>query len=201
MNGSQTHVHPEHRYAIANGSVTEGIGAIGVIVLAILGLAGVLTNAFASIATIVAGLVFLADGMLARSAAHRLHMEGAPANIGFGANAGFYAGLAAIVLSILSFFQTTPARLISVAVLAMGAALFLGGGALERLNAMSRQPQETHTAWASNDSGSTFVGLGVAVLGILAVIGLIPMTLSLVGLLCLGAGALFSSAPSEAAQT
>ena len=41
-------------------------------------------------------------------------------------------------------------------------------------------------------SGSVFMGLAVTVLGILAVIGLVPMTLTLVGFLCLGAGAFFS---------
>jgi hypothetical protein len=203
MNGSQIHVHHERRYlpeTKASGSVTEGVGAVSVIALSILGLIGVLTNAFASIATVIAGLVFLADSMLARSAAYRLHEEGAAAGLGAGASAGFYAGLGSIVLGIVSFFQAMPERAISIAVLAMGAALFVSGGPLARLNASTQQPQESNTTWSIH-SGGAFLGLAVTVLGILAVIGYMPMTLSLVGLLCLGTGALFSEAPSEAAQT
>jgi len=204
MNGSQTQVNPMHRYlpeTIASGSVTEGIGAIGVVILAILGLAGVFTNIVASVGTIVAGAVFWADSMLARSAAHTLHLEGAPSGIGAGASAGFFGGLAAIILGILSFFQMTPEHLVSVAVLVLGAAMFLSGGTLARLNVLLVQPQGAAGAGWTIGSGSAFMGLAVTVLGILAVIGLVPMTLALVGLLCLGAGALFSGAPGEAVQT
>jgi hypothetical protein len=198
MNGSETHVHPAHRHIpdrIASGSVTEGIGAISVIVLAILGLSGVLTNVVASIGTIVAGLVFLADGMLAASTVQTLHLHSTQSGIGSGASAGFFAGLAAIILGVLSFFQAMPARMLSVAVLAMGGSLFLSGGMLARLNALLQHPQGS---WVGLDSGGAFIGLAVSVLGILGIIGIVPMTLALVGLLCLGAGALFSSAPTEA---
>jgi hypothetical protein len=41
--------------------------------------------------------------------------------------------------------------------------------------------------------GSLLIGLAAVVLGILAIIGLVPMTLVLVGLMSLGGCALFSS--------
>lgn len=191
MNGSQTQTHP---LAFASGSVTEGIGAISAIVLAILGLAGVFTNIVASAGTIVIGAVFLADSLLAKSAAHTLHIQGASTwGMGNGVTAGFFAGIAGIVLGILSFFQVTPEHLLSVAVLVYGGALLLSGGTLARLNALLHQPQSLAPAVPSGlGSGSVFMGLAVTVLGILAVIGLVPMTLLLVGLLCLGTAALFS---------
>ena len=202
MNDSGIQTHPLHRYfpeTLAGGSVMEGIGAISAIVLAILGLAGVFTNIVASVAVIVVGAVFLADSMLARSAIQSLSAQGIQSGIGGGATAGFFAGLAGIVLGILSFFQTTPEHLVAVAVLVFGGALFLSGGTLARLNWLLNHPQTADSAPMVTGSGSAIMGLAVAVLGILAVIGLAPMTLALVGLLCLGTGALFSGASAEAA--
>ena len=185
MNTSEQ-THPLHRYlpeSLAGGSVTEGIGALSTIVLAILGLAGIFTNIVASVATIVIGAVFLAESMLARAAV-RTSAEGVRAGIGGGMTAGFFAGIAGIVLGILSFFRPEPGILVAVALLVYGAALLLSGGTLSRLSWLP----EAEAA----GSGSVLMGLAVTVLGILAVIGLVPMTLALVGLLCLGAGAFFS---------
>jgi hypothetical protein len=203
MNATEAQSHPMQRIwheTIAGSSVTEGIGALSAIVLAILGLAGVFTNIVASVATIVVGAIFLAESMLARSAAHSLSLRGVHTGIGSGASASFFAGIAGIVLGILSFFHPSPERLVSVSVLAFGAALFLGGGAYARLSSLLNQPESAASAATTTPSGGVFAGLAVTVLGILAVVGLMPMTLALVGLLCLGAAALFSSTPGELAQ-
>ena len=204
MNASdQTHAL-HHRYlpeAFAHGSVTEGIGALCTIVLAILGLAGLLTNVLASIATIVIGAVFLADSMLARAAISTLAERSVRSGAEEGMTAGFFAGIAGIVLGILSFFHPDPSKFVAMAVLAFGSSLLLSGGMLSRLNWLLRNspggellrssPGGESSELVSN-SGSIFMGLAVTVLGILAVIGLVPMTLSLVGLLCLGIGAFFA---------
>ncbi|HTV40056.1 MAG TPA: hypothetical protein VMF08_05750 [Candidatus Sulfotelmatobacter sp.] len=200
MNASEQ-AHPLHRYlpeTLTSGSVTEGIGALGVIVLAILGLAGIFTNIVAPVATIVIGAVFLADSMLARSAISALNERGIRAGSGSGMTAGFFAGIAGIVLGILSFFHSAPV-FVAVSLLVYGGALLLSGGTLARLNWLLTNPEGADSAAAAGGSGSAFMGLAVTVLGILAVIGLVPMTLSLVGLLCLGASAFFSGT-SEAIQ-
>ncbi|HEV2455928.1 MAG TPA: hypothetical protein VGY98_16810 [Verrucomicrobiae bacterium] len=192
MNGQITN-HPLHRVwpeAIAGGSVTEGIGALSAVVLAILGLAGVFTNIVASVATIVVGAVLLADSMLAKSAVHTINAQGATSGLSAGMGAGFFGGIAGIVLGILSFFHPMPEKLISVAVLVFGAALFMGSGTLASLT-------RPHHTLAGPSSGTPFMGLAVTVLGILAVIGLAPMTLALAGLLGLGATALFGSSTVE----
>ncbi|HEY1790422.1 MAG TPA: hypothetical protein VGJ73_19905 [Verrucomicrobiae bacterium] len=201
MNASES-THPLHRLlpeTLAGGSVTEGIGALSTIVLAILGLAGIFSNIVASIATIVIGAVFLADSMLARAAVNTLNAHGMQSGIGGGMTAGFFAGLAGIVLGILSFFRPVPDMFVAVAVLVFGSALLLSGGTLARLNWPLNNPQDANAAWAAG-SGSVFMGLAVTVLGILAVIGLVPMTLALVGLLCLGTGAFFTGSGSTAQQ-
>lgn len=194
MNASES-THSLHRYlpeTLASGSVTEGIGAFGTIVLAILGLAGVFTNIVAPVATIVIGAVFLAESMLARAAVNTLNAQGIRSGLGSGMTAGFFAGIAGIILGILSFFHPVPDMFIAVAVLVYGAALLLSGGTLARLNWLVTNTQEANSLEWSGGSGSVFMGLAVTVLGILAVIGLVPMTLALVGLLCLGTGAFFS---------
>lgn len=197
MNASES-THSLHRYlpeTLASGSVTEGIGALGTIVLAILGLAGIFTNIVASVATIVIGAVFLADSMLARSAEYTLNAQGIRSGMGSGMTAGFFAGIATIVLGILSFFHPADI-LVAVSVLVLGGALLLSGGTLARLSWLMANPGASGEAWSGAGSGSVFMGLAVTVLGILAVIGLVPMTLSLVGLLCLGTGAFFSGSNS-----
>lgn len=194
MNTSEQ-THPLHRYmpeSLTGGSVTEGIGALGAVVLAILGLAGIFSNIVASVAAIVIGAVFLADSMLARAAVSTLNAQGISSGIGSGMSAGFFAGIAGIVLGILSFFHAAPV-LLAVAVLVYGAALLLSAGGLARLNwLLASSPESRSEAVAEAGSGNVFMGLSVTVLGILAVIGLVPMTLTLVGFLCLGAGAFFS---------
>jgi hypothetical protein len=193
MNASEQ-AHPLHRYlpeTLTGGSVTEGIGALGVIVLAILGLAGIFTTIVASVATIVIGAVFLADSMLAKAAISALNERGIRSGAGSGMGAGFFAGMAGIVLGILSFFHSAPV-FVAVSLLVYGGALLLSGGTLARLNWLLTNPEGAESAAAASSSGSAFMGLAVTVLGILAVIGLVPMTLALVGLLCLGASAFFS---------
>jgi hypothetical protein len=203
MNASEVHSHPVQRIlheTVAGSSMTEGIGAICTIVLAVLGLAGAFTNVVASIATIVVGAIFLADNMLARSTLRTLNAKGVHAGLGSGVSASFFAGIAGIVLGILSFFNPMPERLVSVAVLVFGAALFLGAGTYARLNWLLSHPEDAGSAATATVNGGVFAGLAVTVLGILAVVGLAPMTLALVGLLCLGTAALFSGTPSEMAQ-
>lgn len=178
-------------------SVPERIGAIGTIILAILGLAGIYDNIVASVAAIVMGAAFLTDGLAASAASRRMHLQGTmrPAmEWGGGVNAGFFAGLASVVLGILSFFRITSQTLLAVTVLVLGGALLLGAGAAATRMAWLAQSTSANlqgTA-APISSGSMFVGIAAVVLGILAIVGLAPMTLVLVGFLVLGAGALFS---------
>lgn len=207
MNTTETHTVHGHLSesllsGIAAGSVTEGIGAIGAMILAIIGLAGILPSAMASIATIVIGTVILMEGGLAGVAGRWLSAQSATEKhslaLGGGVTAEFFGGLAGIILGILGLFQAMPETLLAVAVLVFGAALLLGGGSILRLNRWLQLQNQvaaqdmSQTLAATNLGGFVLIGLATVVLGILAVIGLVPMTLILVGLLSLGASALFS---------
>lgn len=197
---SETHI--EYFSGIANGSVTEGAGAIATIILTIIGLAGVFANIVAPVATIVIGAVFLMEGVWVNAVARRTSSQSQGARgtlgVGNGVSSGFFGGLAGIVLGILALFRTVPGTgadmLLAAAVLVYGAALLVGSGAISHLTAI----QNPANPAAAASSGSMFVGLASVVLGILAVIGLVPMTLILVGLLSLGSGALFSGASASA---
>lgn len=194
--------HTEYFNGIAGGSLAEGAGAIATIILAIIGLAGVFANIVAPVAAIVIGAVFLMEGVVLNATTKRLNSQSAKRTLGMAnsVTAGFFGGLAGIVLGILALFQTAPGNrpevLLAVAVLVYGATLLVGGGAFSRLTATP----EPSTTTGTMSSGGQLIGLGTVVLGILAIIGLVPMTLVLVGLLSLGGGALFSG-PNIASET
>ena len=187
---SETHM--EYFSGIAGGSMTEGAGAIAAIILSIIRLAGVFADIVAPIAVIVIGAVFLMEGVWLGAATRRQNAQATRRSLGLanGVSAGFFSGLAGIVLGILALFRASPATstdvLMAVAVLVYGSALLVGGGAFSRLAGTA------DTALATVNSGSLLVGMAAVVLGILAVIGLVPMTLVLVALLSLGGAALFT---------
>lgn len=173
--------------------MAEAIGAIGALVLAIIGLAGVLPNLMASIATIVIGADLLAEGCaIGARYRHRFAQSAVQAHglQGTGYLAGeFIGGTAGIVLGILALFRADPTPMLAVAVLVFGATLLISGAATRSQWFVATQAEGAprEVAAASAPSGHMLVGLGAVVLGILAVIGLVPMTLILVGLLSLGA--------------
>lgn len=162
----------------------EAVGAIATIALAIVGLAGVLRPIMASIATIVIGAALLLEGG-SMGAAQVSSRTGEFESASGGFSTPFLGGVAGIVLGILALLGVASITLVSVALIVFGAAFLLSGVA--QANSL-----------AAATGGNTFVGLAAVVLGILAVVGLNPIVLVLVGLLVLGAGALFSGSAQGA---
>ena len=183
---------------IAGGPITEGIGAIATMALAIIGLAGVFVNVMAAVATIVIGALIMMEGGLAGVAHRWVHSQDAaeeqPLEMSGGVTAGFLGGLAGIVLGILALFREAPETLLAVAMLVFGASLLLGAGAAYRVSGSpsSRSKTSAQGMAATIPGGVTLVALAAIVLGILAIVGLVPITLTLAGLLSLGANALLS---------
>ena len=197
MNG--THVQSAHAPArewnltrAAGGSITEAIGALGAVVLAVIGLAGLVPNLMASVATIIVGAAILLEGI-----AYTQLPSGSRWVQSRGFSAELLGGLAGIVLGILALFGTYPETLLAVALIVFGAALLLSTIEFsQRQRFASLQTgevvQETQT-FTFVSGGQLMLGLGAVVLGILAVIGLSPMTLILVGVLGLGFSALWNT--------
>lgn len=202
MNTTETHSMHTFESIVrptAGTSITEGVGAVATIALAVIGLCGLWVNNLAAIATIVIGAVILMEGGTVTAAFRRLNYQGVSENqvreLGAGVTAEFFGGLAGIILGIVSLFQVMPYNfiLLGVAVLVYGTALLLGGGTVSNLGSAFQTQSQTATSVVSMGAGGhMFIGLAAVVLGILAIIGLAPWTLILAGLLSLGASALFA---------
>jgi hypothetical protein len=190
------------------GATTEAIGAAAAIVLAIIGLAGLLTDPVMAVATIVLGAAVLMDaaGVSARykrivgalSAGEDSRV--ARAEIGGGISAGTIGGITGVVLGILALLGIAPTSLCSVALIVLGGALLFGSAEKKRLASLhtSRFALSDRTRHAIDEAieaaagGDLMVGIGAVVLGILALLGLAPATLVLVGYLGVGAALLLS---------
>jgi hypothetical protein len=162
---------------IVGGAMIESIGALATIALAVVGLAGVLSMTMAAIATIVLGAAILIEGgaFAARSSEAASTIGSLRQAVGReGVSAGFLGGLTGIILAVLAILGTSPATLLSVAMLVYGVTFLLGG------------------TTGSTANGQSLIGFGAIVLGVLAIVGLNPLTLVLAALASLGASALLT---------
>lgn len=192
------------RMALEGGAALEAVAAVGAIVLAILGLADVLPRYLAPIGTIVLGGAFLAEGGVNAARCSRVAGESltSPDALG-GLTSEVLAGIAGIVLGVLALIGIAPTLLLPIAVIAFGAALVMGGAITSRVSTsyQGAVPGERfgRTALLGASGAEVLAGIGACVLGILALIGLSPMTLVLVALLTLG-GALFLNGTAVGAK-
>ncbi len=184
----------------AGGMFLEGIAAI---ILAIIGLAGILPHTLAGIAGVVMGATLLTEGGAVTSGyrlwASRVGNEGETPSWSEGLSAEFLGGLAGIVLGILALLGLSSEALLAVALIVFGTTFLLSHTALAPLGWMSGFQTPATTAEnapltpVTSSSGQMLVGLAALVLGILALVGLTAWTLVLVGMLCLGAATLFNA--------
>jgi hypothetical protein len=193
----------------AGGALWEAACGVAVIGLAIAGLAGADPRILSGIAQIVFGAGLLgADGAVV-ACWSRLWRRNAfePARVPFAGPLGAEAvgGVAGIILGILTLVGLVPLVLSAVAVIVFGGSILMGGAARARVargnvNRLgwteedNRMFQEAHAVALG---GRALVGFAAIVLGIIAVVSAasVPggsMVLSLVGLLCLGAGSLLA---------
>jgi hypothetical protein len=188
--------------AIAGGSVTEAVAGLAAAALAILGLAGVLPGYLAAIATIAVGVALLAQGGAAAAKWSKILAESpgqewdARGEVGSGMTGEILGGAAGLVLGILALIGVAPQILIPAALLAFGGAMLVGTGTVVDLGAnrgaASRLERSTRDVTVVASGTQMLIGIAAIVLGILALIGVDPLTLSLVGLLAAGASILFS---------
>jgi hypothetical protein len=185
------------------GSAAEAIGGAAAVVLAIIGLAGGLPTAMMSVATIVLGGAILLDSAGITARYERLVRDTwggearvTKAELGTGLSAESLAGVAGIVLGILALLGYMPETLCAIALIAFGGGLTLGSLARHRFHATSvahHGAGASHTAMRAlseaksvEAGGDLLIGAGAVVLGILALLGVFPTTLVLIGFLCVG---------------
>jgi hypothetical protein len=220
---SATDVHaPQDRMRTMGTTRTEGAAATGaggalleaacgaaVIGLAIAGLAGAHPRILSGIAQIVFGSGLLCADSAVVACCSRLWPRRAmsTARIPFGGPLGAeaIAGLAGIILGILTLVDLVPLVLSAVAVIVFGAGVIMGGAARAR----AARRTVDRLGWTDEDDGMfqeahaaalgsrAMVGFAAIVLGIIGVVltASVPhgsIILSLVALLCLGAGGLLA---------
>jgi hypothetical protein len=188
---------------VAGGSLVEAVAGAGAVVLAIIGLAGILPTWMLTIATISAGAGLLLEGaaIAARNnkLIERLSEPGA-AEFEAGMTAEFLGGAGAVALGILGLVGVLPYVLTSIAAIVLGGSLLVGAGATERINSVvSRYERQRgahehalREAVRTAAGAQVFVGMGVVVLGILGLVNFVPLTLSLVAMLSVGGALLLS---------
>jgi hypothetical protein len=180
-------------YLVA-GFSGETLTAASAVVLAIIGLAGMFPAYLAPIATIIVGAAMLlkAGGVasrFAKVARETGDTTGTEMELVGGMSAELTVATAGIALGILALVGLAPLTLMAAAVIAFGGALLLGGGETYRVSQLGRFQEHTSTAYAlraaaaSAAGAETLVGITAVVLGIIAIIGMEPMILVLVGLL------------------
>ena len=104
-------------------------------------------------------------------------------------------GAGVVVLSILGLLNILPQYMASVSVIALGAALLVGGGALAARFSRAVSAAERSTAAEAVQGGvaiQALAGVAAVVLGILALLGTMPATLLAISLIAIGGGVLLS---------
>lgn len=188
---------------VSGGSITEALAGAIALVLAILGLAGTMSGLMASVATIALGVALLAQGGAAASRWTRLVQEARSrfderVELSGGLGAEILGGAAGVILGVLALLNMAPLILLPIALLVFGGSLLLGSGvtvelgSLEGPGAYDRAAQYAREASMGASGAQVLAGVGAIVLGILALLGTRPLTLTLVGLLAMGAAVLFS---------
>lgn len=198
---------PERRKsvkAVAGGSITEALCGAAAAVLAIIGLAGTMPGYMASIATIAFGVALLAQGGAIAARHQQMLHEVAPtgwesrAEVSGGMGAELLAGGAGVVLGVLGLLGVATATLIPIAIIVFGGALLLGSSATADLSSLAdpygneRFAHFTRQATVAASGAQVLLGIASIVLGIIALVGIDPVTVTLVALLVLGASVFFS---------
>ncbi len=193
------------REVAAGGSFVEAIAGTGAVILAVLGLAGVLPVTFASIAMIALGGALLLEG---GSIGARLYVamsrEGqeVPSDLMGGLGAESLAGIAALALGVLALIGVDTMVMLTAAAIVLGAGLLFGSAATWRVNyprisGYARSDTAGYVAREAVHAASgahALVGIGAIILGVLAALGNSPLTLTLVAVLAIGGAIVLSGA-------
>jgi hypothetical protein len=185
---------------ISGGSTAKALTGVGAVVLSIFAFAGFLPTLLVAIAAIAIGAGLLFDGAAIVGEYKKIlaRMPGdtqAKADLSGGAGAEVFLGIGVIVLAILALFGLVPHVLLPVAAITAGTALAITADVLGRLNRLALDVSDAHSTvrqavhYFTSSAASTQIVAGVAaiVLGILALVGITPETLTQVAFLVIGA--------------
>lgn len=190
---------------LMGGSLVETITGAGAIILSVLGLVGILPEALLAVSTIAIGGAFL---MASGSTVSRFNWILAQltrttfetGEMAVGMTFEFIGGIAGITLGVLSLAGLVPTVLLPVAAIVYGFTLLFGIGVQIRLNDLEAHCNAAHEtvrrsvreAISAASGIELLFGLGAITLGIVSIVGFMPITLSLVAMLSVGGATLFS---------
>lgn len=182
------------------GSVGEAVAGAAGLVLAILGLLGILPLTLDAIAGIALGVALLLGGAaLAARYSRAIPPTALPRarhDISGALGLQAIAGIAAVVLGVLALLGVSSLELLAVTVIVLGAALLAVGGGMARLGRSARWLRGDPGRSGEVDSASVaagweaLIGVAAVVLGILALTGRSPLMLTLIAMLSVGAALL-----------
>lgn len=175
---------------MVGGSLTEASGGAAAIILAILGLISIAPAQMVAIATIVLGVSFvLLGGLMAVrfsrtfSASETGAMPGEALSEGIAVES--MCGGTGVVLGILALLGPNAPVLIPAAVIVFGAGLLVASATVARADAVN-QAHGSLPHPIAMPGPEALIGLSGIVLGVLALAGFTPLTLSLVAVLTYG---------------
>jgi hypothetical protein len=184
---------------ISAGSLAEGIVGAASGAVAIIGLFGIYPEALLAFATIGAGTALLLEGgAVAGMMSVWMHEAGEgrieSAELGGGMVVEFLGGCTGVVLGVLSLLGVRPSILLPAAVIVLGITLLLASGVTARMNTAGIRSlaQNDYVREAGRQSvhaaagAQLLIGMGALALGIIALDGVSPITLSLAAMLGLG---------------
>lgn len=180
-------------------SLAEGITGAAAVGLSIVGLVNIVPNWMMPIATLALGCALLFEGgaiaarftdLMTVTARRRYDVS----ELGSGMTAEVIGGLGGIILGILALLKIHPMVLVPSAVVLFGVTLLFSSTVSARLNAVeiSKAPENetfreiAREAVFASSSVQLLFGIAAITLGILALVGINPTALSLVGLLGVG---------------
>lgn len=189
------------------GGFTEAIAGLAAVVLAILGLIGVLPVDFAAVGLIVVAAALLIEGTSIAASVYRAQTrrradDGQLPEIAGGLGAESLAAVAGLALALLALLRVDPFTLMPVAAIVLGVGMMFGSAAAARMNSIRLVGPGTpdtaglvaREAVRAASSAHVLVGLAVVILGIVAIAAASPLTLTLICVLCLGGTVLLSGA-------
>jgi hypothetical protein len=190
---------------VSSGSMIAATAGFAAIVLGILSLLDLTPLYLVSIATLVIGVALMFEGGAVAARYWKLPEEIAKGpwssfELASGMIVEILAGAAGLTLGILAIIGFIPLLLVTISVLIFGGALILGSGLTSRLNHIEygSETEESKRVyyrgnWFTNwlTVATQFLsGAAAIVLGILAAVGIVPLTLMAVSMLVLGFAAL-----------
>lgn len=200
--GDQTKTTEQSRTVAEASTSTEAFLGAAAVVLGILGLIGLASTILDAIAAIAIGVGLLMVGRFVtghtttvNTETHETHQ--AWQAVKSSSAMASVAGLSGIVLGILALIGIAPGALIAISAIVLGAGLIMAGGArtgVERMHDVSvaGEHRTVRDVIYAASGADVIVGAGAMVLGILALIGIAPITLTLIAMLAMGAVVMLS---------